>query len=81
MPEEMRKADAWAVYVECSWAKWRIHWKLHDCDTSIIEADTEDDALEIFAEMALTEIVGTDQNFAEILQIGRADDGRERDCQ
>jgi hypothetical protein len=25
--------------------------------------------------MALTEVVGTDQNFAEILQIGRADDG------
>jgi hypothetical protein len=59
-------------------AKWRIHWTLYDSDTSIIEADTEDDAQEIFAEMALTELVGTDQNFAEILQIGRADDGRNR---
>ena len=57
-------------------AKWRIHWVLHDSDTSIIEADTEDDAREIFAEMSLTELVGTDQNFAEILQIGRAYDGQ-----
>lgn len=56
-------------------AKWRIHWTLHDSDTSIIEADTEADARELFAEMALTELVGTNQNFAEILQIGRADDG------
>ena len=57
-------------------AKWRIHWTLHDSDTSIIEADTEDEARELFAEMALTELVGTDQNFAEILQIRGADDGK-----
>lgn len=56
-------------------AKWRIHWTLHDSDTSIIEAETEDEARELFAEMALTELVGTNQNYAEIMQIRRADDG------
>ena len=59
--------------------KWRIHWTLHDSDTSIIEADTEEDAREVFAEMALTELVGTDQNFAEILQIGRTDNGHKNE--
>ena len=56
-------------------AKWRIHRTLYDSDTSVVEADTEADAREIFAEMALTELVGTNQNYAEILQIGRADNG------
>ena len=60
-------------------AKWRIHWTLYDSDTSVVEADTEEDAREIFAEMALTEIVGTNQNFAEIMQIVRADDGNKRE--
>lgn len=54
---------------------WRIHWSLNDCGKEIIESETEEEAKKKFTEMTLTDLLGTNENFAHIMMIGKIKEG------
>ena len=56
--------------------KWRIYWSLNDCGNEVIEAETEIEAIEKFRELSLVDLVGTNENIADIGRIHEAIDHR-----
>lgn len=56
-------------------AEWRIHWSINDCGKEIVEAETEEEAREAFSRISLTELLGTNENFAHIMLIAKIKEG------
>jgi len=52
-------------------SEWRIHWNIHDSGKEIVEAETKEEAIKAFSEIPLTELLGTNENFAHIMQIAK----------
>lgn len=52
-------------------SEWRIHWNIMDSGKEIVEAETEEEARKVFEGMSLIDLLGTNQNFAHIMQIAK----------
>ena len=56
--------------------KWRIYWSFNDSGKEDIEAETELEAIENFRKLSLVDLVGTNENVADICRIQEAIDHR-----
>lgn len=50
-------------------ARWRIYWNLHDSGNNDVEATDNRDAADVFRKLTLGDLLGSDENIAEIITI------------
>lgn len=55
--------------------EWRLFWNLHDSGKEIVEAETKEDAVRIFREMRLSDLLGHDSNIADVGMIYEVREG------